>query len=863
MKTASRCRMGFQPMHLGKTSRTGREPMPSRSSNHGSWAGSPCGVGPASALALLVVLAASGIPDATAGDAGDLVLFESRIRPVLVEHCQECHSLEADKAKGGLRLDDREALLRGGDSGPALVPGKPDESLLLAAMRHSDPDLTMPPRKPRLSDRVLADFEQWIAAGAPDPRETSGEGGAGESFESRRRHWSFQPPAPPAVPEVGRGDWAVSDIDRFVLAKLEENGLSPSPDADPVAFLRRLSLDLVGLPPTPEQAAAFTPDRIEETVDALLSSPGFGERWGRHWLDVARYSESNGKEANLIYPHAWRYRDYVIDAFNRDLPFDRFLVEQLAGDLLPAADEAERARLLVATGYLAMGPKGLSEQNARQFAADVVDEQIDAFSRGMLGVSLACARCHDHKSDPVTMDDYYALAGIFKSTDTRYGTWIDSENNRGGRLIRLPDLPGQLIPNRSITKEEVEKLKGQLAQLDADEKAGKERAEKARAEGRDAQLDFNELIREALRIYWSRGPIVGKLETVDEEGNALPLCMGVLDAETPVDSPRYERGEIAHPGEPVPRAVPAIFGLASEGTVPQGASGRLQLARWIADPENPLAARVMANRVWTHLFGAGLVETVDDFGRTGAAPSHPELLDHLALRFRESGWSVKALVREIVLSRAYRQASAWRGEAFEKDPDNRLLWRMPKRRLDAEAIRDAMLAVSGELDLSPRSGSLVAELDIQSAGMIGFNKKIPRDLDGSLHRSVYLPVMRDQLPDVLALFDFAEPSLVIGRRDSTNVPSQSLYLMNSDFVQERAAALAGRISRETADRDERIALAYRRCFQRPPDEAERRLASEFLAAPAPEGADPAEEAERRLMDFCQALLASADFRILD
>ncbi len=821
----------------------------------------------ASILLLGTTLSALG-----AGDPDKLAHFESKIRPVLVKSCYECHSIESGKAKGGLRLDDREAVLRGGDSGPALVPGKPQESLLLAAIRHSDPDLEMPPRKDRLSEAILKDFERWIADGVADPRESgNGKGGlSGEDFKSRKGHWSFRPPVTPEVPETKRSDWAFSDLDRFVLAKLEENALEPSPDADPVALLRRLSFDLTGLPPTPEQTEAFVAESIRNPqsairnlTDSLLASDGFGVRWGRHWLDVVRYAESNGKEANLTYPHAWRYRDYVIDAFNRDLPYDRFLTEQLAGDLLPSENDAERARLHIATGFLALGPKGLAEFNPVQFAADVADEQIDALSRSVLGLSLACARCHDHKADPVRMDDYYALAGIFKSTDTRYGTWVDSENNRGGKLIRLPKLPGQLIPNPSLSKKELDDLKQRFADLDAREKAGKERVEKAKAEGRDMQLDFNELLREALGILWTRGPIVGKLETVDEEGKALPLCMGALEAEAIIDSPRYERGEIAHPSGNVPRAVPAIFGIASEGPVPTETSGRLELAKWITDPGHPLTSRVLVNRVWTHLFGAGLVETIDDFGRTGAAPSHPELLDYLALRFQEKGWSIKTLVREIVLSRAYRQGSTWRADAFEKDPDNRLLWRLPKRRLDAEVIRDSMLAVSGELDLSPRPGSLVAELESQSAGMIGFNKKIPEDLDGSTHRSVYLPVMRDQLPDVLRLFDFAEPSLVTGKRDSTNVPPQSLYLMNSDFIRARAAALAKRISQGGGDEEMRIGIAYQRCFNRTPSEEEKGLVLNFLKAPLPEGSDAAKESEKRWQDVCQALLASADFRISD
>lgn len=811
----------------------------------------------ASAL-MIVWTTGGGVAFAEDGWAFDH--FESKIRPVLIEHCYECHSIESGKAKGGLRLDDREAVLRGGDSGPALLPGKPEESLLLAAIRHSDPDLEMPPRKERLSETILMDFEQWIRDGAVDPRESSnGKGGkTGDDFESRRLHWSFRPVAAPEVPRPKRADWAYNDIDRFVLATLEKNGLEPSPDADPEVLRRRLSFDLTGLPPGDPQNGD-----LSSHIERLLASPAYGQRWARHWLDVVRFAESNGKEANLIHPHAWRYRDYVIDAFDRDLPYDRFLTEQLAGDLLPAGNDAERARLLIATGFLAMGPKSLAEQNPAQFAADVADEQIDALSRAFLATSLACARCHDHKADPVTMTDYYALAGILKSTDTRYGTWVDSESNRGGKLIRLPELPGQLIPNRSIPPAELDKLRSQLAQLEADETAGREKGEKMRREGVDMQSQFNEMLREALRILWTRGPIVGKLETVDDEGRALPLAMGALEAGEKIDSPRYERGELAHPAEIVPRAIPALYGLETEGVVPKEASGRLELAKWITDPRHPLTARVMVNRVWSHLFGAGLVETVDDFGRTGAAPSHPELLDYLAARFVAERWSVKGLIREIVTSRTYQQASTWREEAFLKDPDNRLLWRQSKRRLDAEAMRDAMLAASGELDLSPRPGSLVAELDVQSAPMIAFNKKVPEDLDGSMHRSVYLPVMRDQLPDVLRQFDFAEPSLVTGKRDVTNVPPQALYLMNSDFVRARAAALARRVMEESEDDGEWIHAAYQRCLNRAPDDEESHLIREFLDAPVSENTDAAKEKAKRLQDLCQALLASADFRILD
>lgn len=787
--------------------------------------------------------------------------FETKIRPVLIEHCYECHSVESGKAKGGLRVDDREALREGGDLGPAVAPGKPEESLLLSAIRHEDPDLEMPPRKPRLPDAISADLETWIASGAPDPREPAADQTVPSSGRAAgwQDHWSYRPPVPVAPPKVDDEAWAGTAVDRFVYARLQSAGLTPSPEAEPTTLLRRLSFALTGLPPAPGAAADFTPDKLEAVVDEMLASEGFGVRWGRHWLDVARYAESNGKEANISYPHAWRYRDYVIEAFAADLPYDRFLREQIAGDLMEASDESERARLLIATGFLALGPKGLSETNPVQFAADVADEQIDAFSRGMLASSIACARCHDHKSDPFTMTDYYALAGVFKSTETRFGTWIDSESNQGSKLIPLPSLPGQLIPNPSLTKKELAEVKAKLAALDAEEAERKKAAEIAMAEGHDRLEDFNEMLRNALRIYWSRGPLVGKLNTVDEEGQALPLCMGALEAKTMVHSPRYERGEINHPAETVPRGVPAVFSLESEGQVPADASGRLELARWITDPQHPLTARVMVNRIWSHLFGEGLVTTVDNFGPTGADPSHPELLDYLAIRFQENGWSVKQLVRELVLTRTYRQASTWRKDSFDRDPDNRLLWRHPKERLDAEVIRDAMLAVSGELDLSPRAGSLVAGLTSQSVGILPLNKDVPHDLDGSLHRSVYLPVLRDHMPDILRHFDFAEPSLVVGRRDTTNVPSQALYLMNSDFVRARAEGFARRLAGESSDSATRIRRAFELCFNRPPDAVEAELALDYLEAPE----NPDTTAKEMLTRLCHALLASADFRIAD
>jgi hypothetical protein len=805
-------------------------------------------------LSLSMILA-TGLA-AAADSPADTAFFESKIRPVLIKQCYECHSVEAGKSKGGLQLDTKDGIRTGGDTGPAVVPGDPAKSLLLTAIKHTDPDLEMPPKKDKLPDSVIADFTTWIQSGAADPRETAKVAERPPvDLEAGRKFWSYQKPAAPKLPATKQVDWALRDLDRFILAKLEESDILPSIDAEPVTFLRRLYFDLIGLPPTPEQSANFRMENLAATVDELLASPRFGERWGRHWMDVARYAESNGRESNLAFPHAWRYRDYVIDAVNADVPFDRFITEQIAGDLLPSKDNAERARLLTATGFLAFGPKGLNEQNKAQFAADVADEQLDAVTRAVMATSVACARCHDHKTDPFSMEDYYALAGIFKSTTTYYGNWVDSENNNPGRLIRLPDLPGQLIPNKSISPEQVQKLKEDLVKLNREEYEQQEYAIKAKKEGRDISGEFFKMLSTAIRIYWSRGGIEGQLERVDDKGRALPLCMGVMDAKKIADSKFYDRGEIAHPGPVVPRGFPRVIPISA--TVSAKQSGRLELAQWLTSRDHPLTARVMANRVWRHLFGAGLVRTVDNFGFSGERPSHPELLDHLAIKFMDSGWSVKPLIREIVLSRTYRQDSTHRTDVFDKDPDNRLLWHMNKRRLDAEVIRDSMLAVSGLLDPSRRPGSLIAELDGQSVSLIGFNSKVPSDLDGSHRRSVYLPVVRDNMPDVLEQFDVANPNLVTGDRDVTNVPLQALYLLNGAFVQEQANALATRVAEERSSLNEQIERAFLLCFNRAPDERETKLAEAFFESAATTGS------KQPMAAFCQALLSSAEFRFAD
>jgi mono/diheme cytochrome c family protein len=791
--------------------------------------------------------------------SGDVRFFESKIRPILVKHCYECHSIDAGVSESGLRLDTREAVGAGGDRGPALIAGKPQESLLLQAIAHADPELKMPPRVERLSDGVIADFKRWIERGAVDPRK---EAPASSIEVAGSEFWAYQRPVPTPIPAVDKSDavWCRSEIDRFVLQKLKQHDLRPSADSPPETLLRRLHFDLIGLPPAPDDIDDFVHSveangidiALGDRVDRLLQSAAFGQRWGRHWLDVARFAESSGKEANISFPYAWRYRDYVIDAVNDDVPFDRFLTEQIAGDLLVAKDDAERTRLLIATGFLALGPKNLDAANPLQFDADLVDEQIDAVTRVFMASSVACARCHDHKFDPFSMEDYYALAGIFASTKTYFGTAVSPSNRVGGDPLVLPNLDSTLILHRSISAKKVEALKADKAAMQ------KEKAEKG----------TSLTLRDALRIIWRTGAIDGQLEKVDEKGNALPLAMGVLDDTDIRDAALMLRGEVNRPSAFIPRAYPKSISVTNPPRINKDQSGRLELAKWLTKADHPLTARVAVNRVWSQLFGAGLVNTVDDFGSTGESPSHPELLDHLAERFIREGWSRKRLIRRIVLSRAYRQASTFKPVAFQLDPENRLLWRMSKRRIEAEAMRDAMLSVSGELDLQRPQGSLVGRvIGDRPISLVGLDKRLPRDLDGSVHRSIYLPVMRDRLPDVLEVFDFAEPSLVTGKREATNVPTQALYLMNSPFVHDRAEAMANRLRRETKNDHAFIEKAFRYCYGRGPTSDETIRVLTFLQfaehGDKKTGDKNTGDRFRQVVSCCQALLSTAEFRVLD
>ena len=774
--------------------------------------------------------------------------FEAKIRPVLVTQCGKCHASTAEKLRGGLRLDSREGLRLGGDSGPAIVPGQPDESLLLRAIRYRDEDLRMPP-KGKLPDAVVADFEAWIRIGAPRPADRAGPGAAGRpsaDLAKGREFWSFRPPKKSAPPSVKRTDWPRGDIDRFLLAALEARGLAPVADADRPRLLRRVTFDLIGLPPTPEELDAFladdSPDAFAKVVDRLLASPRFGERWGRHWLDVARYAESSGK-TNFSYPQAWRYRDWAIASFNADKPYDRFVREQIAGDLLPAGDDRERAEQIIATGFLALGSKAHDAENRGQFVLDVVDEQIEATTRAFLGLTVACARCHDHKMDPIPQRDYYALSGIFRSTQTCSGTLAGVfPNFNASPLIELP--PGANVPAAvpALTPEQRAAMEERLAAL---------------VRERDA-IPPGEANRDRLRRANSMLATLRHRLLIDRPGGSpRAFAMGVRERDESVDSPLYVRGELDQPGEVVPRGLVRVLCDDSSASIASG-SGRRELADWLASPSNPLTARVIVNRVWLHLFGRGLVPTPDNFGAAGARPSHPELLDTLAVEFMNDGWSIKGLIRRIVLSRAYGLDSAHDPRNFEADPDNALVWRMSKLRLEAEAVRDALLFVGGRLATGPPVGSPVARA---GEGLAMFLRV--EGLDASdTHRSVYLPVVRDRVLESLALFDFADPSLVTGERATTTGPAQALYFLNGPLAIRQAEALADRVRAIEGDEAHRVDRAYRIALARGPTAVERDRALAFLRefAARAGGTDPARGA---WCAFCQALLAGAEFRYRD
>jgi hypothetical protein len=791
-------------------------------------------------MALAAVLACSGVarepaplPWEAPPDAAGFPFFETKVRPILAEHCYRCHGPDSGAGKAELRVDSLESLLRGGVSGPAIVRGEPDRSPLILAVRHEG-EVSMPPKK-RLAPAEIAALTAWVKMGAPWPaaakisKPVPEAGNLPAGDKSARPFWAFQAPRTQAPPRVIDPAWPRSPIDRFILARLEAAGLPPAPPADKRTLLRRATLDLWGVPPDSEEMDAFLSDdsdqAFERVVDHLLASPRYGERWGRHWLDVARYADSNGMDDNLAYSDAWRYRDYVIAAFNHDKPYDRFLQEQIAGDLLAQAEPARRDELLVATGFLAIGPKMLAEDDPVKQQMDIVDEQLDTTCRVVLALTTGCARCHDHKFDPLAMSDYYGLAGIFQSTRTMISYRVDSKWNTtalGGpqATLRLEDL------QQIIDRHDNALVNGNTNRMSAEERAA------------HAAL----------------------LEQAKKEYAAIPKAMAVSEGRVG-DLEIFLRGNHLTRGARVPRRFPTVLAGVDQRPLGPSQSGRLELARWLTRPQNPLTARVIVNRVWRWHFGQGLVRSVDNFGRLGELPSHPELLDWLARRLVDDGWSLKSLHKRILLSQVYQMSTTWSERAAQIDSENRLLWRRSRRRMEAEVLRDSLLAVSGQLD-STMSGTLVASTPFQNLSDSGAARN--PELYQSMRRSVYLPVLRSAVYDLFQAFDFPDPAVLDGDRATTTVAAQALFMMNGQLMKRATERLAESLlsGRDLDDRG-RLEFACRRVFGRSPVTDELSEWESFLAryrsAAAAAGENP--ERCRRLAweGLCRTLLSSNEF----
>jgi mono/diheme cytochrome c family protein len=698
-----------------------------------------------------------------------LEYFEKSVRPVLAGQCQSCHG--ADKQKGGLRLDSRDAMLNGGDSGPVIVPGEPEKSKLITAVHQTGDAPKMPP-KGKLDETQIVALTNWIKQGAPwpdvkaDVRPSIVEHAGMVVTAKDREFWSFRPVSEPAVPKIRNPKSEIrNDIDAFIQVRLDKEGLTPSPPADKRTLIRRVTFDLTGLPPSPAEVEAFlkdnSADAYDKLVDRLLASPHYGQRWARHWMDIARYGEDQAHTfQSRKYPQGFRYRDWLVKAFNDDLPYDRFVIEQIAADLL---DEPDRKENLPALGYFACGPVYYGDQKK----LDQYDDRIDTLSRGFLGLTVACARCHDHKFDPIPTADYYSLAGIFASSD-------------------YDEVP--LVP-----PEEVEKAKKALTEDEKKKKVA-------------PKFPLVHALKDLPKPVTMRIHVRGNADTLGPE--APHHFLTVLTPDTPTN---FEHG-----------------------------SGRLELAKAIADAANPLTARVIVNRVWKQHFGQGLVRTASNFGALGERPTHPELLDYLATQFVRSGWSIKSLHRMIVLSAAYRQSSATLDEHNrEVDPENRLVWRMNRRRLEVEAWRDAMLAASGTLDRTLGGPST----DLNSPD----NRR----------RTFYGSVSRHDLNPLLRLFDFPDPNITADKRPETTVPLQQLFVLNSEFMVRNAKALAGAVSDAERDDAERIKLAFLRLYGRPATEREVSLGLAFVSSPADD------EKLTRWEQYAQALLAANEFMYVD
>jgi len=961
--------------------------------------------------------------------------FEKEVRPVLVKHCYKCHAADAKKVKGGLLLDTKSGWSIGGDSGPAVIPGDIEKSLLIRGITHKDNDLKMPP-KYRMKPSEIDALRQWVKMGAPDPRTSGPSKKKIEEIDlaKGRDFWSFKARARPKPPVVRDSQWPQGDIDRFILAALEAKGLTPAPQADPQSLLRRLYIDLTGLPPMPKQIDAFvadpSPKAYARLVDELLSSPQYGERWGRHWLDVARFAESSGGGRSLMFRNAWRFRDYVIDSFNADKPFNQLIREHIAGDLLPYKSPEERNANLIGVGYLILGPHSYEQQDKALLKMDVVDEQISAVGSTFLGMTLGCVRCHSHKFDPIPIEDYYALAGIFHSTNSltpgNVSGYIELALSGNAKLEKeLADYQkkiGELTLALQVAKKEYQRVarkplpvansnagaarpasSKRFAGIVIDDVAAKkvgywkksvfhkgyidagyihddskDRGKKSvvfapkieiggqyevrfaytpggnRASNVPVTIDHQDgraevtvnqsqtpsiddrfvslgtyrfeadtvaqvtvtnkgtngvvivdavqflptgaksktakptkrsvkkaSAREAKKIddlidqKPGKPTRVAKAKKSSDSDNAAALkkryeqlnkqlkalkakapkakekAMSVRDKTKPADGHVHIRGQVRTKGKLVPRGFLTVASAPGKAApkIADGQSGRMELAQWVADPDNPLTARVMVNRIWLKLMGEGIVRTPDNFGYAGLRPSHPMLLDYLANQFIADGWSIKKLIRRILLSRTYRLATVHPDaeKVVKVDPENTLLSHAHRRRLDAEVIRDSILQVSGKLD-SKMGGLTIVKFSQYDLGY----------KHGDINRrSVYVPAFRNSLLEIFEIFDYPNPNLVTGRRTASTIAPQSLYLMNSPFVIRQAQfAAEALLAIPKLDQSARVEYAYRQVLGRRPSNDELKNAKAYLSSYGGKDRDA-------FGSLYHTLFASLDFRYLN
>jgi hypothetical protein len=857
-------------------------------------------------LAAAMTAVGMGAETAANPDSEARAFFDAKVQPLLARRCYECHSHEK-KIKGGLALDSRSGWQQGGDNGPAIRPGDPDRSLLMKAVHYGDPDFAMPP-KGRLPAGEIAILEEWIRSGAHDPRAAgSAATKQGIDLAKGRSFWAFQPIRNPAPPQIRDTAWPRDPLDFFIRAAQETRAIRPVGDASRLGWLRRVSLDLTGLPPTPQEIIDFqndaSADGFSVVVDRLLGSKAYGERWARHWLDLTGYADMMGTSNAVFAEHAWRYRDYLTQAFNSDKPFNAFIREQIAGDLLPADSPQQRAEKIVATGFLMVGDIEIVNPDKAKMETDHIDSQIIKIGQTFLGMTLGCARCHDHKFDPIGLEDYYGIAGALRSSPSSHkmpdmGVWSTLNTSA------LPETPEQ----REQRKKQEEEIEGHIArlkeeqkklteekalvtkQLGALEKTGvppdsttsTDRPKPDRAAtfpvsgptGRQeenpppsASPDKDALAKRRDQIEARLKALPGEIQHAEFFKDRTPRAFAMSDGPSPADMPVYIRGNPYAPGPVVPRGALRVASWEPFPRIPPGQSGRLQLADWLADARNPLTARVTVNRIWQKLFGTGIVPSVDYFGARGDAPGNPELLDHLATRFMQGGWSQKRLLRSLVLSRTYGLASASAPDAAKLDPENKLYWRMNRQRLDAEALRDSLLAISGELVRDSGGPALVLEnpencgaLSLKGVNPPNYRHAKPRAKQ-EFERTLYLPVLRNGLTSadrLRAVFDFIDPAAIAGQRNQTVVPTQSLFLLSNELVRKRSQVLADTLLASHPDESSRLEALWIRVFNRPISSEERREAATFLRSQETL-AEAAHNLSLHWTELCHSLFASNEF----